>query len=156
MVSMPLNSCFACGSHALTGYIIPQLGRKGPPHLNRPDRCKEQHFSFHFFQRTKYLSISVSALRSAHTVVGRLCLFVNNGNYNSILRNAVPLHMSVRNKRGKRSCSRHFSKRVPFVHHKEMCIRQLFPTEAVPEANICIQEKILPIKVRRGKRLSVR
>ena len=31
MVSMPLNSCFACGSHALTGYIIPQLGRKGPP-----------------------------------------------------------------------------------------------------------------------------
>ena len=24
-----------------------------------------------------------------------------------------------------------------------MCIRQLFPTEAVPEANICIQEKIL-------------
>lgn len=102
-------------------------------------------------QRLEQPAVLVPVLRPAHAVVGGLRPVVQDGDHRAAGRDALPGHVEVGDKGGKGPGPRHLSEGVPLAHDEKMGVGQPLPAEVVPEADVRVEQEVLPVQVRRGE-----
>ena len=83
----------------------------------------------------------------ANQIVSDIHLGIKDRNNLFPFRHTILPQKHIRRKGRKRSCFRHFGKRVKLIHHQEMNVRKLFFTEFVPETNLCKEQNVLSVNI---------